>query len=101
MGLCPNCLAKFSQSILRNVSKSVPYFCLDGERATLKNETCSGAASLKKKKTEFPTDMHAQCKLSGEKGKFCFLRAFSKNVLKRQIVIFHLASGNKMSKKLL
>ena len=45
--------------------------------------------------------MHAQCKLSGEKGKFCFLRAFSKNVLKRQIIIFHLASGNKMSKKLL
>ena len=60
-----------------------------------------GAASLKKKKTEFPTDMHAQCKLSGEKGKFCFLRAFSKNVLKRQIIIFHLASSNKMSKKLL
>ena len=26
-----------------------------------------------------------------------FLRAFSKNVLKRQIIIFHLASGNKMS----
>ena len=79
----------------------VPYFCLNGERATLKNKTCIGAASLKKKKTEFPTDMHAQCKLSGEKGKFCFLRAFSKNVLKRQIIIFHLASGNKMSKKLL
>ena len=76
----------------------VPYFCLNGERATLKNKTCIGAASLKKKKTEFPTDMHAQCKLSGEKGKFCFLRAFSKNVLKRQIIIFHLASGNKMSK---
>ena len=79
----------------------IPYFCLNGERATLKNKTCNGAASLKKKKTEFPTDMHAQCKLSGEKGKFCFLRAFSKNVLKRQIIIFHLASGNKMSKKLL
>ena len=77
----------------------VPYFCLNGERATLKNKTCIGAASLKKKKTEFPTDMHAQCKLSGEKGKFCFLRAFSKNVLKRQIIIFHLASGDKMSKK--
>ena len=26
--------------------------------------------------------MHAQCKLSEEKGKFCFLRAFSKNDLK-------------------
>merc|ERR1712102_150163 len=37
--------------------------------------------------------MHAQCKLSGEKGKFCFLRAFSKNVLKRQMIIFHLASA--------
>jgi len=57
-----------------------------------------GAASLKKKKTEFPTDMHAQCKLSGGKGNFFFLRAFSKNVLQRQIIIFHLASGNKMSK---
>ena len=40
--------------------------------------------------------MHAQCNLSEEKGKFCFLRAFSKNVLKRQIIIFHLASGNKL-----
>ena len=84
-----------------SLTYSIPYFCLNGERATLKNKTCNGAASLKKKKTEFPTDMHAQCKLSGEKGKFCFLRAFSKNVLKRQIIIFHLASGNKMSKKLL
>ena len=29
-----------------------------------------GAANLKK---EFPTAMHAQCKHSEEKGKFCFL----------------------------
>ena len=38
---------------------------------------------------------------SNEWGKreILFLRAFSKNVLKRQI-IFHLASGNKMSEKL-
>ena len=73
----------------------IPYFCLNGERATLKNKTCNGAASLKKKKTEFPTDMHAQCKLSGEKGKFCFLRAFSKNVLKRQMIIFYFANCQK------
>ena len=33
--------------------------------------------------------------------KTLFLRAFSKNVLKRQIIIFHLASGDKMSKKLI
>ena len=79
-----------------NVSPQLPYFCLNGERATLKNKTFIGAASLEKKKTEFPTDMHAQCKLSGEKGKFCFLRAFSKNVLKRQIIIFHLACGDRM-----
>ena len=92
---------KHAGSVLVYHHLSVPYFCLNGERATLKNKTYIGAASLKKKKTEFPTDMHAQCKLSGEKGKFCFLRAFSKNVLKRQIIIFHLASGNKMSKKLL
>ena len=62
-----------------------------------KKQNMHGAASLKKKRTEFPLI----CKLSGKKGKFCFLRAFSKNVLKRQIIIFHLASGNKMSKKLL
>ena len=76
-------------------------FLLKRGARDLKKQNMHGAASLKKKKTEFPTDMHAQCKLSGEKGKFCFLRAFSKNVLKRQIIIFHLASGNKMSKKLL
>ena len=62
----------------------------------LKKQNMHGAASLEKKKTEFPTDMYAQCKLSGENGKF--LRAFPKNVLKRQIIIFHLASGDKMSK---
>ena len=76
-------------------------FLLKREARAPKKQNMRGAASLKKKKTELPTDMHAQCNLSEEKGKFCFLRAFSKNVLKRQIIIFHLASGNKMSKKLL
>ena len=73
-------------------------FLLKPEARGLKKQNMHGAASWGKKKTGFPTDMHAQCKLSVEKGKFCFLRAFSKNVLKRQIIIFHLASGNKMSK---
>ena len=72
-------------------------FLLKRGARDLKKQNMHGAASLKKKKTEFPTDMHAQCKLSGEKGKFCFLRAFSKNVLKRQFIIFYLASGDKMS----
>ena len=31
-----------------------------------------GATGLTKKKIEFPTVMHAQCKLSEEGGKFCF-----------------------------
>ena len=77
-------------------------FLLKRGARDLKKQNIHGAASLKKRKTEFPTDMHAQCKLSGEKGKFCFfLSKFSKNVLKRQLIIFQLASGNKMSKKLL
>ena len=45
--------------------------------------------------------MHAQCMLSEERGGFCFLRAFSKNAPKRQIIIFHLASYGKMSQKVL
>ena len=51
---------------------------------------------LEKKKTEFPTDMHAQCKLSEEKGKFCFFSSFSKNALKRQMIICPLESGDKI-----
>ena len=53
-------------------SFSLPYFCLNGERATLKNKTCIGAASLKKKKTEFPlTCMHSASSV-GRKGNFVF-----------------------------
>ena len=47
-------------------------FLLKRGARDLKKQNMHGAASLKKKKTEFPTDMHAQCKLRGEKGKFCF-----------------------------
>ena len=57
---------------------------------------------LEKKGQNFPPDMHAQCMLSEERGGFCFfLRAFSKNAPKRQIIIFHIASYGKMSQKVL
>ena len=59
-----------------------------------------GAAGLKKGQNFLP-DMHVQCMLSEERGGFCFLRAFSKNAPKRQIIIFHLASYGKMSQKVL
>ena len=52
----------------------VNIYLLKGGARDLKKQNMHGAASLKKRKTEFPTDMHAQCKLSREKGKFCFFK---------------------------
>ena len=58
-----------------NLSQPLDTICLPQRGARdLKKQNMHGAASLKKKKTEFPTNMHAQCKLSGEKGKFCFFK---------------------------
>ena len=70
------------------------------ENALPPKQSMHGAAGLKKGQG-FPPDMHAQCMLSEERGGFCFLRAFSKNAPKRQIIIFHLASYGKMSQKVL
>ena len=75
------------EPFLRVRNYFIQFLLLKWKEWDRKNKTClAWCCKLGKKKTELTTNLHAQCMLNEERGRFCFLRAISKKAPKRQII---------------
>ena len=93
---------KFITKLCNYVKMSIPPICRNGKARDQKNKLMFGAGWLEKKKKKNHTPPHSTQPCSQGRGEILFFRdIFQKYTNKSKKMIFHLASSDKMSKKLL